>query len=194
MHTQNTHLKYTLLIQKLWLRSLWSGRRVITLQDLTYWLKKPWSQVELSNQISELQYGFKRMRLIGFPGWTLVITSTMSKSLNMSMLQLGLQYLRNALAWETNHCLFIIIILFSEHSDSARQLLCGLLSRASRYWSVNCLFLQNKSLQFFFHPHSWMYLYPRYLCLLEFPTRKQNLNIFQISFHSCIFMTLLFLF
>lgn len=29
-----------------------------------------WSQVELSNQISELQYGFKRMRIIGFPGYT----------------------------------------------------------------------------------------------------------------------------
>lgn len=58
---------------------------VCILQDLTGFLTEVlWSQLELSNQISALQYGFKRMRLIGFPGWTLVITSTMGKSLNMS--------------------------------------------------------------------------------------------------------------
>lgn len=57
-----------------------------------------WSRVELSNHINGLHYGFKKMRLIGFPDWTLLITSTMSKSLNMSMLQLGPQCLRNSLA------------------------------------------------------------------------------------------------
>lgn len=62
------------------------------LQDLTDLLTEAhWSQVELSNQISGLQYGFKIMRIIGFPGYTLVITSTMSKSLNMSVFQLGPQ-------------------------------------------------------------------------------------------------------
>lgn len=69
------------------------------LQDMTdLQTEAHWSQVELSNQISELQYGFRRMRIIGFPGYTLVITSTMSKSLSMSMFQLGPQCLRNALA------------------------------------------------------------------------------------------------
>ncbi len=119
------------------------------------------SQVELSNQISGLQFGFKRMRLIGFPGWTLVITSTMSKSLNMPMLQLGPQYLRNASPWESNHCLFIIIILFWERLDSARQLLCGILSRVPFCWGMNCLFLQNNSL------HFWSLYILECICILD---------------------------
>lgn len=123
-----------------------AGRVLILLVFTGLLTEARWSQAELSNQISGLQYGFKGMRLIGFPDWTLVITSTMSMSLNMSMFQLGPQYLRNALARESNHCLFIIIILFLS-DPTARQPLCTILRRASLCCSlcrsVYCLVLQN---------------------------------------------------
>lgn len=144
-------------------RRVWSSCRT--------WLSC-WAEVGLvglSNEISRVQYDFKRMRLIGFSGWTLVITSTISKSLNMSMLQLGPQYVGKVLARESNHCLFIIIIRFLKlirlcDTASLWEIVEGL---HLLFFLMMCeLFLTPNSIHFTFFL-SGTRLYPGSLYLLE---------------------------
>lgn len=142
----------------LWFQYAWA---VFILQDMTDLLKEAhWSQVELSNQISELHYGFKRMRIIGFPGYTLVITSTMNKSLNMSMLHLGPQCLRNILAWKKKSLpLYYYNSVFTE----VRLCLTAYLSSSSLFSrSANCFLFFLK----WFHSTFTVYRFLS-VCLLD---------------------------